>query len=410
MDAFVTGIALSVGMADWTPPRSYPLYYYICISSATRANSSLCEAHPLEIGIMATEPKPPIQYYDLPNFRFEDGTVVPVARLAYLDINPTAPRVALVPTCFRGTLHSTLNFAAGALRHHRVIVVALFGNGESSSPSHAAPRPDGPAPDFPAALDYRDCVRAQHALLTAHLGVRTVDVVLGFSMGGQCAYYWAAAHPARVRRAVVICSAARTSAHNRQFLEGPRAALENAVDYADVGPRAPSHRAPRGLRAFAKAYSAWLTSAAWFDQEGWRALGYASHAAWDEDATGPRYDGCYPNDMLASLRMWQAGDVGVCRTGSAAAAAAAADPPAQTLAEALAPIEAPVLLMPSQTDQYFRWEASEREAQLLKHGVLEIIPSIWGHLAGMGADKEALAWMDEKIEKFLHDTEAITNA
>ncbi|GKT97540.1 homoserine O-acetyltransferase [Colletotrichum tofieldiae] len=76
----------------------------------------------------------PVRHFDLPNFAFTDGTSLPLARLAYLDINSTVPKVALIPTCFKGTLHSTLNFSSGALHNHRIIVIALFGNGESSSP------------------------------------------------------------------------------------------------------------------------------------------------------------------------------------------------------------------------------------------------------------------------------------
>ncbi|KAJ1323205.1 hypothetical protein MN608_11351 [Microdochium nivale] len=359
---------------------------------------------------MDVHPPPPVRHYDIPNFRFQDGTVLPAARLAYLDINPDAPsrKVALIPTCFRGKLHTTLNFAASALRDHRIVVVALFGNGESSSPSSA----DG---GFPTSLDYRDCVRAQHALLTKGLGLSGIDVVVGFSMAGQCAYYWAAMHPRFISRgAVAICSSARTSGHNRQFLEGPRAALENAVDYRANVVAATSGAAglscktesPRAIRAFAKAYSAWITSAEWFDQERWRDMGCDSHADWDEAMTGPEsgYKGWYADDLLIMLRMWQEADVGVCVDedgdggGKQQREGASSSSP---LADALSRIAVPVLLMPCDTDQYFRWEASEREAKLLKKARLEVVPSVWGHLAGNGADREATKWMSGKIEAFL---------
>ncbi|OBR02042.1 Homoserine acetyltransferase [Colletotrichum higginsianum IMI 349063] len=321
-----------------------------------------------------------VHYFDLPNFTFTDGTTLSLARLAYLDINSAAPKVALIPTCFKGTLHSTLTFSSGVLQNHRIIVVALFGNGESSSPSNTT--------SFPASLDYRDCVRAQHALLS-HLGINVVDVILGFSMGGQTTYHWAVMYPAMVRNAVIICSSARTSGHNRQFLEGPSAALENAVDYTGQ----PQDYAPRGVRAFGKAYSAWLTSAEWFDQHLYRNLGYDSLRAWDMDTTGPRCDGWYPNNLLVKLRMWQNGDVGVLTDGGG-------------LDEALERIEARVLLMPCRTDQYFRPDASEREVKMLKRGSLKVIPSVWGHLAGAGSNPVDVEWMDEQITAFLQGAEA----
>ncbi|KZL69401.1 homoserine O-acetyltransferase [Colletotrichum tofieldiae] len=326
----------------------------------------------------------PVRHFDLPNFAFTDGTSLPLARLAYLDINSTVPKVALIPTCFKGTLHSTLNFSSGALHNHRIIVIALFGNGESSSPSNT--------PSFPASLDYRDCVRAQHALL-AHLGVDVVDVMLGFSMGGQTTYHWTVMYPAVVRNAVIICSSARTSGHNRQFLEGPSAALENAADYTGE----PQDHAPRGVRAFGKAYSAWLTSAEWFDQHLYKDMGYDSLRAWDMDTTGPRYDGWYPNNLLVKLRMWQNGDVGVLAAGGG-------------LDEALKRIEARVLLMPCRTDQYFRPDASEREANLLKKGSLKVIPSVWGHLAGAGSNPADVEWMDEQIAAFLQGADGEADA
>lgn len=168
-----------------------------------------------------------IQYFTINNFRFQDGTTLPHVQLAYREFNPTRTKVALIPTCFRGRINSTLNFANGALRDYRVIVVALFGNGESSSPSNTS--------NFPQTLDYRDCVHAQHKLIREHLRLDKIDVMMGFSMGGQCTYHWAAIHPSMIINAIIICSSAKTSLHNYQFLEGPKAALESSIDYIGGG-------------------------------------------------------------------------------------------------------------------------------------------------------------------------------
>lgn len=323
-----------------------------------------------------------IESFEIRDFAFEDGTVLPSAKLCYLDLNSELSKTALVITCFRGRLQQTTNFADGALKDHRVIVVALFGNGESSSPSNST---------FPAdAVKYTDCVRAQKELLTSHLGLQSVDVVLGFSMGGQCTYHWSVMYPEFVRNAVIICSSARTSRHNYQFLEGPKAALENAVDYVDKSLAASSSDPSRGLRAFGKAYSAWLTSAEWFDQEQYKSLGYESLEAWDHDIIFKGYTGWKADDLLAMLHMWQAGDI--------ATVVPAGD---KTLETALSSIKARVLLMPCQTDQYFRPDANEREARLIKNATLEVIPSIWGHVAGGGANPADKEWMDGKIRAFL---------
>ncbi|KAI3398212.1 hypothetical protein diail_9689 [Diaporthe ilicicola] len=325
-----------------------------------------------------------VQYFDLPSFKFQDGTTLDNVRLAYQEFNPQGTRIAVIPTCFRGRIASTLNFAQGVLRDYRVLVVALFGNGESSSPSNTR--------GFPQSLDYRDCVRAQHELLVQRIGVRSIDVVLGFSMGGQCTYYWAAMYPEMVNNAVVICSSARTSRHNFQFLEGPRAALESSADYVAAGKRTGAGilEAPRGIRAFGKAYSAWLTSSEWFEQELYRELGFQDLASWDRAVTEDGYQGWDPDDLLVMLGMWQRGDVSVCDANSGG-----------SLEAALSKITTRVLLMPCQTDQYFTSNVSEKEAKLIRIAECKVIPSIWGHIAGGGASQRDVAWMDEQISGFL---------
>ncbi|KAF2648935.1 alpha/beta-hydrolase [Lophiostoma macrostomum CBS 122681] len=320
-----------------------------------------------------------IQHFDLSDFTFQDGTHLPSVRLAYTDINPTASKVALLPTCFRGRISTTLTLCHGALKDHRIILVALFGNGESSSPSNT--------PNFPRQLDYHDCVRAQHALLTQKLHIASLDVILGFSMGGQTAYHWTVLYPTFVRSAVIICSSARTSLHNYQFLEGPRAALENSVDYPAPELDDQSGRASKGVQAFGKAYSAWLTSAEWFDQELYREMGCETLEQWDQAVTEVGYRGWHPDDLLGMLGMWQRGDVTKC------------DPNDED--GALKSIKARVLLLPCETDQYFRPSASWREVKHIRNGEVDVIPSVWGHIAGGGASKKDTEWMDRRIAKFL---------
>ncbi|CAK7274942.1 hypothetical protein SEPCBS119000_006432 [Sporothrix epigloea] len=330
------------------------------------------------------------QYHVIKNFTFSDGTVLPSVTVAYAVLNPLAAKTALVITCFRGRLQNTCTFAEGALHGHRVVVAALFGNGESSSPSNT--------PNFPQdTLSYEDCVRAQKDLLHNALRIDFLDVVVGFSMGGQTTYYWLMMFPDMVHRAVIICSSARTSSHNIQFLEGPRFALQNSIDYTPIALRRkndtalPAQQCVRGIQAFGKAYSAWLTSAEWFDAGHFGDLGFNSRKDWDNAVTGPNYEGWDPDDLLAMLGMWQRGDVSTleCKCSTDA------------LQDTLARIKAPVLLMPSRTDQYFRWYASEFEAEMITHATLKVIPSIWGHLAGSGVNPMDIRWIDTQISVFL---------
>lgn len=324
-----------------------------------------------------------ISYYQLKDFKFHDGTVLPTVRLAYREFNPTAQKTALIPTCFRGRIATTTNFTNGALRDHRVIVVALLGNGESSSPSNTA--------NFPRTLEYSDCVRAQYQLIKEHLHIPCLDVIVGFSMGGQCTYHWTAMYPEMVRNAVIICSSAKTSLHNYQFLEGPKAALVNSIDYEDGGFRTKGITPLRGLHAFGRAYSAWLTSAPWFEGRLFEKLGYQSLDEWTEGAM-EGYNDWDPDDLLVMLGMWQRSDI---------AASVDAGMEKRSLTGVLGGLKARILLMPCLTDQYFTWEASQREASYLKDAQLAVIPSVWGHVAGGGMNPEDHEWVDLRIASFL---------
>lgn len=289
-----------------------------------------------------------------------------------------------------------------ALKDYHVIDVAMLGNGESSSPSNT--------PGFPKILRYEDCIHAQYLLVTQHLGLSSLDAVIGFSMGGQQAYYWAAMYGSNsgnpfVKAAIAICSSARTSGHNYAFLDGPIGALIESKDY-DGGKYKASGVVPvHGLRAFERAYTAWMHSAEWYEQELWRKMGAQSVAGytrpWDVEEGGEadyvkeEWD---PEDVLALARMWQAGDVS---TVGPVGANGTTGEPYGSLEAALAAITIPVLVMPCKTDQYFNWKAGEKEARLLKRGTFRPIESIWGHMAGAGANAEDQEWLDRQIEEFL---------
>ena len=148
--------------------------------------------------------------------------------------------------------------------------------------------------------------------------------------------------------------------------------MENAIDYREYDGKIQDKKSPQGLKAFGKAYSAWLTSAEWFDQGLYSELGFNNLQDWDKQVTEVGYEGWHPDDLLCKLRMWQEGNVSICIDG------------ASSVEEALTHIKARVLLMPCQTDQYFKWEVSERESQHLSNVELTVIPSVWGHIAGVG--------------------------
>ncbi|KAI0485034.1 Alpha/Beta hydrolase protein [Xylariaceae sp. FL0804] len=316
--------------------------------------------------------------------------------LAYRTFGSPGRPAILMPTCYGGKLDTTLPFlyTAGAdgtsapLADYFVIVCALLGGGESSSPSNAAAHQRGSRFPRPS---YADNVRLQHALCGA-LGVTRLEAYVGFSMGGQQAYHMAALFPDFAARIVVLAGSARTSWHNWSFLEGPKAALVNSVDWCDgeYGDRP----ARRGTRAFARVYATWALCPEWFRQRCWESVGFATLeeylvARW-EGGTGA-WDA---HDLLCLLQTWQRGDISQLGPDD--------DEHRGDLPHALARIKAKALIMPSRTDMYFPPEDSEEEFKHLRDGRLRVIESIWGHMGGGGGGTaEDNEFIKKEIVQFL---------
>lgn len=145
-----------------------------------------------------------------------------------------------------------------------IIIPALFGNGQSSSPSnHPTAKP------FPRCSFY-DNVRAQYELVTKHLGIKHLRAVVGWSMGAAQSFQWATQYPDFMDLVVPFCGSARTSLHNQVFLEGVKSALLAAKKIPSAGSGegdvvvdgvayrewTPEEREV-GLKAFGRGYAGW---------------------------------------------------------------------------------------------------------------------------------------------------------
>lgn len=124
----------------------------------------------------------PYQEYSLGDFALKSGGSIPDAKLAYKTYGSPENPAIIYPTWYSGTI-ATNQWLIGEdktldPRKYYIIIPALFGNGESSSPSN---RPDIRKP-FPNVLFY-DNVKAQYELVTKGLGIRHAKAVLGWSMG-----------------------------------------------------------------------------------------------------------------------------------------------------------------------------------------------------------------------------------
>ena len=207
---------------------------------------------------------------------------------------------------------------------------------------------------------------------------------------GQQAYYWATMYPDFVRNSVCICGSARTSPHNYAFLEGPIGALLNSSDYDEGRYRAKGIQPKQGLAAFSRAYTAWLWSPEWFRQEIWKKTTNTKTMKEFMDTRNSAQYEWDADDLIILARQWQNGNISKV-TGNSFE---------DTLSNT---IKCRMLVMPCETDQYFRHEDSKVEAKHLRKGKLAVIPSIWGHAAGGGANEEDVVWMDKQIREFLAD-------
>ncbi len=87
--------------------------------------------------------------------------------------------------------------------------------------------------DLPV-VTIRDMVRSQAALID-HLGIETLFLVAGGSMGGMQVLQWAAAYPDRVFAALPIAASARHSSQNIAFHEVGRQAIMADPDWRGGG-------------------------------------------------------------------------------------------------------------------------------------------------------------------------------
>ncbi|KAI6908117.1 homoserine O-acetyltransferase [Hortaea werneckii] len=285
----------------------------------------------------------PYQTCPLGDFALKTGSHIPQAHIAFQTFgDPNNPAI-IYPTWYSGLIADN-EWLIGETKtldptRYFIIIPALFGNGESASPSN---RPD--LRPFPEVLFY-DNVRAQHELVTKHLGVGHVRAVLGWSMGAGQTHQWATQYPDFMDLVVPFCGSARTSLHNRVFLEGVKSAVL-------AGKQAVSAGVCQGESV--------------------------------KD----------PENMLVMLHTWQAGD---CSDQ---------EPYKGDFAAAMKGIKAKALVLPCKTDLYFPPEDSEIEVKHMRDGIgeLKVFPSIWGHWAGgPGQSAEDVKWLDERLHEFFEE-------
>ena len=332
------------------------------------------------------------EIFEAGDILLQSGIPLRGARLAYATygaLNREKSNTVIILTPF-GMRHSDCEYFFGdgmALdpRRHFIVIPNLLGNGLSSSPSNTPPPFDRAR--FPH-ISITDNVRMQHRLVTETLGIDRLALVMGHSMGSLQTFHWAALYPDMVERIAPICGAARTSRHNRVFLQGMKAVLQ--LDPAWQGGWYDSPLV-RGLRTLGRAWAASPPSQGFYRQEKYLELGFSSA----EDFLIGNWEQMFlsrdANDILAHISSWYHADISANELYGG------------DFDKALGAIKAKAIVMPGQTDIYFPPEDSAYEVAHMPNAEYRPIPSIWGHWAGGGRNPADVAFIDKALKELLAD-------
>jgi homoserine O-acetyltransferase len=255
-----------------------------------------------------------VQMFELGDFPLTSGLTLPGAKLSYTThgtLNAAKDNAILFPN-FLGGVPEALEVWIGEgrpldPRKYFLVLPGHFGNGVSSSPSNTAPPFDRGG--FPA-VHIADDVIAQQRLLTEKLGVRELQLVLGWSVGALQTYEWGVRFPRMVKRLASIAGAPKPSPWTRLWLYS---ALEmpltsdpewNNGFYASASALAAGARRQGHLTALTLPPPGFYREG----KETWRSLGFSS----TEDFVSRFWEGFWlpkdPNDVVAQARKARAAD------------------------------------------------------------------------------------------------------
>jgi len=329
--------------------------------------------------------------FEAGNVALQSGRTFRNMRLVYKTfgtLNADKSNVILYPTSYSAQHHDIQFMVSegGALDPSRyfIVIVNLFGNGLSSSPSNT------PWPDVGSRYPHVTCfdaVHVQRRMLAELWGIERLALIYGWSMGAMQAYHWAALFPDAVERVAILCGAARCAPHNHVFIEGTQSALTADPAFRDG---VFTERPVRGFRAMGRIYAGWALSQTFYREELWRGLGATSLEDYLVTFWETNFARRDPSDLLAQFWTWQHGDISANEQFQG------------DLPRALAAIRARVLLMPGDHDLYFQVEENRLELQHLRNAELVPIPSVWGHRAGNPVNQpEDRAFIERHVKALL---------
>jgi homoserine O-acetyltransferase len=332
-------------------------------------------------------PKTDYSLFNLGDIKLQSGIILKNAQIAYKTygkLNKKKNNVIVYPTWFTGFIsdnewligkHEALN-----PNKYFIIVVAAFGNGQSTSPSNT-----GLGPTFPNITLY-DNVINQYKLVTKLFGINKIEMVVGWSMGAQQTFQWGCLFPDMIKKIAPICGSSKTAQNNFVFLEGVKYALINSNDFHNGYYETKPYN---GLQAVARVYSGWGFSQPFYNNYTWRELGYTSLEDFEVGFWQSFFNKRDANNLLCMLWTWQNADISDNKIYN------------KNQKIALESIKAKSYVMPCNYDLYFTPETNIKEVSYMPNAKIVEIYSIWGHFSADGLNKKDTIFINKKLKKLL---------
>jgi homoserine O-acetyltransferase len=137
-------------------------------------------------------------------------------------------------------------------------------------------------------------------------------------------------------------------------------------------------------------YAGWGFSQAFYWDRVYTEMGYSDL----EDFLVAFWEGFFldrrdPNNLLTMLWTWQKGDIGATPGFDG------------DHVKALKAIKAKTIALPAQKDLYFPPEDEEYAVSHMSNAELRVIPGVWGHFAGGGANPVDIKYIDDVLKELL---------
>jgi homoserine O-acetyltransferase/O-succinyltransferase len=288
-------------------------------------------------------------------------------------LNRHRDNAILVTTWYSGSHAPYVRNYIGAGRaldpsRYFIVIANQLGNGFSTS--SIDPDRDSPLP----ALSISDDVIAQERLVRDGFGIDRLALVVGASMGAMQAYEWGARFPQSVER---IAAVAGTAAPR------PSADILIAAIAEALEPREQDD-ATAALRRHAQLWALFGYSRAFWNESGWRELGFESAEEFLENSFRPLMLSRSATVLSDLLGKWS-------RAGRHADGGAIA----------LESIEARTRVIPISSDAIFTADDCRHDADRIPGARLETIETGLGHLAIQGAGPSYARAFDRIVGELL---------